>query len=253
VTGRLAERVAIVTGGGQGIGAGIARALAAESAAVVVVGRTRAKVDVIAAALEANGGAALAIEADVGERADLERVVTTTVDAFGGVDILVNNAQDSVHKKLEATTEDDLDRAYRSGPLASFRLMQACLPHFKARGGGNVVNLGSSTALSGDATFGSYAMAKEAIRALTRVAAREWGRDNIRVNVICPAATSPSAEQFAAEHPDRWQAIIRQIPLGRMGDPEADIGRAVVAVVSDDLAYLTGATLLLEGGRIMLP
>jgi NAD(P)-dependent dehydrogenase (short-subunit alcohol dehydrogenase family) len=250
MTERLGGRVAIVTGAGQGVGEGIARALAAAGAAVVVAGRTAAKVETVAGSITASGGIALAVRADVGQRADVERLVSVAVETFGQVDILVNNAQDSVRKRLEDTTEDDLDRAYRTGPLASFRLMQACLPHLKVRGG-SVVNLGSSTALSGDATFGSYAMAKEAIRALTRVGAREWGRYGIRVNTICPASMSPSAEEFGAAHPERWKEIIRQIPLGRMGDPFEDIGRAVVAIVGDDLRYLTGATLMLEGGRFM--
>ena len=126
--------------------------------------------------------------------------------------------------------------------------MQAALPHLRERGGGAIVNFGSSTAVDGNATFGAYAMAKEAIRGLSRVAAREWGRYNIRVNVIVPNASSPPSEAFAAAHPDRFARIQSMLALRRVGDPEADIGRAVVALVSDDLAYLTADTLMLTGG-----
>jgi NAD(P)-dependent dehydrogenase (short-subunit alcohol dehydrogenase family) len=177
--------------------------------------------------------------------------VASTVARFGRIDILVNNAQASVQRTLAETTDDDVALAYRSGALGTLYTMQACLPHLKVRGG-CVVNFGSSTAVRGDETFGSYAMAKEAIRGLTRVAAREWGVHDIRVNCICPASLSPSAEEWADKNPDRFAVVLKGIPLGRMGDAELDIGRAVVALVSDDLRYLTGATLMLEGGRVIL-
>ena len=130
--------------------------------------------------------------------------------------------------------------------------MQACYPHLKARGGGSIVNFGSSTAIQGDVGFAPYVMTKEAIRGLTRVAANEWGRDGIRVNVVCPAGMSPAAEAFRDADPDRFARVLRSIPLGRMGHDIDDIGRAVAALVSDDLRYLTGATLLLDGGRLLV-
>lgn len=129
--------------------------------------------------------------------------------------------------------------------------MQACLPYLKQRGG-SIVNFGSPAAITGDATFGAYAAAKEAIRAFTKVAAREWGRYGIRANVICPAALSPAAAAFRDSHPERFEAVIGETPLGRMGDPKEDIGQAVVALVGDDLRYLTGATLVLDGGRTLI-
>jgi NAD(P)-dependent dehydrogenase (short-subunit alcohol dehydrogenase family) len=126
--------------------------------------------------------------------------------------------------------------------------MQAALPHLKARGGGAVVNFGSSTAIDGAATFGAYAMSKEAIRGLSRVAAREWGRYGIRVNVVVPNALSPAAAAFRDAEPERFARMEAGLSLRRLGDPEADIGRAVVALISDDLAYLTSDTLMLTGG-----
>ena len=251
MAGRLDGKVAIVTGAGQGIGRGITLAFAKEGAELVLVGRTQAKLDATAAEIvEHGGGKAVCVAGDLGKRAEVERVVNAAVASFDTVDILVNNAQDSVQRIIEETTDDDVERSYRSGPLATLYGMQACFPYLKRRGG-SIVNFGSSTALRGDETFASYAMAKEAIRGLTRVAAREWGRYGIRVNSVCPASMSPSAEVWAEENPERFKAVLKNIPLGRMGDAETDIGRAIAALVSDDLHYLTGATLVLEGGRVI--
>ena len=249
--GRLEQKVAIVTGAGQGIGRGIALALAKEGARVAAVGRTAAKVEKVAAEIAEVGGVAIPIACDVSERSAVNDMVAAVVDAWGTVDIVINNAQDSVQRMFEETTDDDIARAYRTGPLATVYVMQACLPHLKRRGG-SVVNFGSSTAIIGTTTFSSYAMAKEAIRGLTRVASRELGPYGIRVNTVCPASLSPSAEQWAKEHPERFEKVLASIPLGRMGDAETDVGRAVVALVSDDLQYVTGSTLILEGGRVIL-
>ena len=251
MAGRLDEKVAIVTGAGQGIGRGIALALAKEGARVAAVGRTAAKVEKVAAEIAEVDGEAMALAYDVSERSAVNDMVAAVVDAWSTVDIVINNAQDSVQRMFEETTDDDIARAYRTGPLATVYVMQACLPHLKVRGG-SVVNFGSSTAILGTTTFSSYAMAKEAIRGLTRVASRELGQYGIRVNTVCPASLSPSAEEWAKEHPERFERVLESIPLGRMGDAEMDVGRAVVALVSDDLQYVTGSTLILEGGRVIL-
>ncbi|NGO42203.1 SDR family NAD(P)-dependent oxidoreductase [Streptomyces ureilyticus] len=248
---RLAGKVALVTGGGQGVGRGIALALAAEGAAVVISGRTESKLKDTAAEIAERGGRACTVAGDVGERDDVDRMVAETVREFGALDVLVNNAQSSVQRKLEKTSYDDVELTYRSGPLATFHAMQSALPHLKASRG-SVVNLGSSAAVQGDPTFGAYAMAKEAIRGLSRVAAREWGPYGIRVNVVCPAALSPAAEDYLATHPEKAAPLYAGIPLGRLGDPESDIGRAVAALVSEEMVYLTGATLMLEGGRTLI-
>lgn len=177
---------------------------------------------------------------------DIDAAVRTAVAEFGGIDALVNNAQSAVQKRLVDTTDADVEICYRSGPLAVLHGMQAAYPHLVARGGGSIVNFGSVAAIEGNATFGSYAMAKEAIRGLSRVAAREWGRDGIRVNVVVPSALTPAADAFREARPEAYQKQLDRIPLGRMG--ETNIGRAVTTLVSDDLGYVTGQTIMLTGG-----
>ncbi|WP_328429781.1 SDR family NAD(P)-dependent oxidoreductase [Streptomyces sp. NBC_00443] len=243
---RLSGKVALVTGGGQGVGRGIALALAAQGSAVVISGRTESRLKDTAGEITERGGKAHTVVGDVGERVDVDHMVAETVREFGRLDVLVNNAQSSVQRPLEQTSYDDVELSYRSGPLATLHAMQSALPHLKSSRG-SIVNLGSSAAVQGEANFAAYAMAKEAVRGLSRVAAREWGVYGIRVNVICPAALSPAAEAYFTAHPEKAERVLAGIPLGRMGDPEGDIGRAVAALVSDDMAYLTGATLMLEG------
>lgn len=253
MVGRLVGKRAIVTGAGQGVGRGIALALAKEGAAVLVAGRTLAKVERTAQEIRSAGGESLAVRCDVGVDGDVAALFGETVPAFGGLDVLVNNAQSvPPNRRLQDALIDDVDLALNTGPIATFRCMQAAFPHLR-EGGGSIVNLGSNTAIEGAPLFGAYAMAKEGIRGLSRVAAREWGRFGIRVNVICPFGDSPSAVEFNDEHPDAAKAILRSTPLGRMGDCEKDIGRAVAALVSDDMSYLTGATVMLDGGLCVRP
>jgi NAD(P)-dependent dehydrogenase (short-subunit alcohol dehydrogenase family) len=250
---RLDGKVAIVTGAGAGIGRGTARVLAAEGAAVTVAGRTLSKCEAVAAEIESAGGRALAVACDVNERAQVDAVVEQTVSTFGPPDILVNNAQGGGmggDHALDSVGDDVFLAAFRGGVLSSVYGMQAVFPHMRARGG-SIVNMASSTGIMGDPGFAPYGTAKEGIRGLTKHAAREWGRYDIKVNVVAPAALGEGAARFRDEAPKRWEAILKQIPLGRMGDPEDDIGRGILALVTD-LQYLTGATLALDGGRCIL-
>ena len=245
----LAGKVALVTGAGQGVGQGIALALAAAGAAVVVAGRTEAKVAETARTITARGGRALAVVCDVFKPEDITRTVARTVEAFGGIDILVNNAYDGAFGPLLSLDDAAFMRGIESGPLASFRFMRACHPHLKARGGGNIVNLATSAAVRWDGSnYGAYAVAKQAVRALTRAAASEWGRDNIRVNTIAPLASSPALAHWIKTDPEA-RTFFETVALKRVGDCEADIGRAVAALVSPALGYLTGATIPLDGGQ----
>lgn len=249
--GRLDGRVAIVTGGGAGVGRGIALALAHEGAAVVVAGRTAATLESTRDEVVARGGRAHAVVCDVTVPADLDRCVETALASFGGIDLLVNNAALVPHGSILEIADELVHAAWEAGPIATMRLMRRCHPHL--RGGGSIVNVSSGITKSAAAPDrAAYAMVKAALDALTRAAAMEWAADAIRVNAIMPFARTDAVDAFLANEPARAQAIASSVPLGRIGDPEADIGRAVAFLASDDAAYLTGATLPLDGGLVYL-
>jgi NAD(P)-dependent dehydrogenase (short-subunit alcohol dehydrogenase family) len=175
------------------------------------------------------------------------------VNTYGGIDVLVNNAQSlAFNESVLAITDESLEVPFRSGLLGSLYFMQACYPHLKARGGGSIINFGSATSVKGMANFGSYAISKEAVRGLTRAAATEWGPDNIRVNVILPSGLTEASRDYFEANPELYSASIGRVPLRRVGDPTADIGHAVAALASDDMQFLTGATLNLDGGSFYI-
>jgi len=246
----LVGKVALITGGGQGIGRGVALAMAGAGAAVAVTGRTLAKVEATAALVRERGGTALALAGDVKNADDLNAVVAATVAELGGIDVLVNSAQEVPLGKLDDVSDEAFVAGFASGPLASLRLMKLVRPHLAARGGGTIFNFCSSAGIRWDMTgYGAYAAVKQAIRALTRAAAAEWGGEGIRVLTIAPHAESPGLKWWIDNNPDEAQAFFRTIPLGRVGTLEHDIGRALVALCGSDLAYLTGATIPLDGGQ----
>lgn len=246
----LDRKVVLITGAGQGIGQGVALAMAGAGASVVVTGRTLAKVEATARMIEERGGQALAVACDVKSADDLAATVERTVATFGGLDILVNNAQEVPLGKLEDVTDEAFLAGFESGPLATHRLMKLARPHLVARGGGTIFNFCSSAGIRWDMTgYGCYAAVKQAIRSLTRAAAAEWGGENIRVLTIAPHAESPGLKWWIENNPEEAQAFFRTIPLGRVGSLEGDIGRALVALAGQDLAYLTGATIPLDGGQ----
>ncbi len=246
----LSGKVALVTGAGQGVGQGIALALAAAGAAVVVTGRTLAKLDATCAMVSERGGQALGIAGNVKDPASLAEMVERTVERFGGLDILINNAQEVPNGKLADVSDEAFLAGFESGPLASFRLMKLARPLMVARGGGVIVNLASSAGIRWDMSgYGAYGAVKQATRVLTRAAAAEWGRDGIRVLNIAPHAESPGLKWWIANNPEEAEAFFKTIPLGRIGKLEEDIGQAVVALCSPAMGYLTGATIPLDGGQ----
>ena len=194
------------------------------------------------------------MQADHGDRESSRSAALRAAEAFGGIDALVANAQSySPVKRLEEVTEKDFDRVLDTGPKGTLWLMQAVVPHMKARGRGRIVTFGSATGITGGAGYGPYAASKEAIRSLTRTAANEWGRFGITVNCICPASVAhrlPPADGDT-ERQAAYAAMFDDHPLGRDGDPEADIAPCVAFLISDASQYLTGQTLMVDGGGIM--
>ena len=246
----LKEKVALITGGGQGVGQGIALAMASAGAKIALFGRTESKLTDTANLIEERGSEALAIVGDVKSGEDLERAVEETVVQWGGVDVLVNNAQEVPLGPLAKISDAAFQGGFDSGPLAALRLMKLVRPSMAKRGGGVMFNLVSSAGIRWDmANYGAYGAVKQAMRPLTRAAASEWGSDNIRVLSIAPHADSPSLKGWIDNNPDEAEAFFKTIPLRRIGRCEEDIGQALVGLCSPEMGYLTGATIPLDGGQ----
>ncbi len=246
----LSGKVALITGGGQGVGQGIALALAAVGARVAVTGRTADKLETTCGLVAERKGQALAIEGNVKDPQQLAAMVEKVASWGDGIDILVNNAQEVPVGKLLDVGDDAFIAGFESGPLASLRLMKLVYPHMAKREGSVIFNLVSSAGVRWDMTgYGAYGAVKQAMRVLTRAAAAEWGRDGIRVLAIAPHAESPGLKRWIKHNPEEAEAFFRTIPLGRVGRLEEDVGRAVVALCGSGLGYLTGATIPLDGGQ----
>lgn len=247
---RLLNKVAIVTGAGEGIGKGVARRFASEGAAVVIAEINEEQGQRTSAEIARDFGArALPVTTDVTRKESVLSMVEATVTSLGRVDILVNNAWGGGdYSRLERKAEARVERAFRMGPMAAFWAMQAVFPHMKQAGGGRIISLCSLNGINAHMYTAEYNMAKEALRTLTRTAAREWARHNILANIICPGAATPSYEAFRRSSPENAAAVLKQNPMGRMGDPERDIGGVALFLASDDSCYVTGNTIFADGG-----
>jgi NAD(P)-dependent dehydrogenase (short-subunit alcohol dehydrogenase family) len=250
----LAGHSVIVTGGTRGIGLGVVRYLARAGAQLMVTGRKPARLEAVAKELSEQGVPHLVMQADHGDRESSRAVVERAAEEFGKIDALVANAQSYIPvTMLEDVTEPAFDLVLNTGAKGTLWLMQAVLPHMKRLGRGRIVTFGSSMGNTGAAGYGPYAASKEGVRSLTRTAANEWGRFGITVNCVCPASAAhrlPPADDGGARAA-AFAAMYENHPLGRDGDPEADIAPAVAFLISDASQYLTGQTLMVDGGGIM--
>ena len=259
--GRLQDKVAIITGAGRGIGRAIALAYAAEGARVVVASRSADTVAAVCEEIRGLNGQALGVTCDVAQKAQIGAMTERAVAHFGGVDILVNNAQSFGTREapqayptrcgVEAGLDAEWDYTLRTGLMATLWGMQAVFPIMKLCGG-KIINFGSVAGQRGEARTAPYNATKEAIRALTRTAAREWGRYKINVNVINPAALTNALAKFQKDFPPpSGTESAQHIPLRRLGDPLKDIAPAAVFLASADSDYITGMTFMVDGGLLM--
>ncbi|MBQ7898946.1 MAG: SDR family oxidoreductase [Bacteroidales bacterium] len=251
---RLNGNVTIITGGGKGIGYGLAEAFAEEGSNLVITGRTEARLIKAKHELEDRYGIeVLPIVADGADEKAIKSVVSQTIEKFGKINTLVNNAQVSKSGlSLVDHTREDFDLAIYSGLYATFFYMKECFPYLE-KTHGSVINFASGAGLFGKLGQASYAAAKEGIRGLSRVAASEWGPYEVRVNVVCPLAMTESLQQWKAEYPELYEKTIHGIPLGHFADPKDDIGRVCVFLASEDAHFVTGETITLQGGSGLRP
>lgn len=250
----LSGRTAIVTGAGQGVGEGIARHLASCGAQVVVAARRAVTGEPVAAAIRAGGGAAQCIETDVTDRASVERCVAATVERFGSLEVMVHNAfRGAVPHRLE---DVDLTRHWApmslTGVWGAFHTAQAAWPHLSAAGSrGRLVLVTSPSGVEGSANVPLYSPVKAAERAIAKSLAREWGPAGVTVNCIAPVAETPALSGAFERDPALRLAIEARTALGRVGDAEHDIGAVVSFLASDAASYVTGQTIVCDGGSFL--
>ncbi len=247
-------RVVIITGGSRGIGLGIARHAGRHGASVVITGRRQERLDAASAELTDVGIEHLTVAGDIGEHSESHRIVAATVERFGRLDGLVANAQSfRPVTPLEAVTEADMDLLLDTGPKAALWLMQAALPHFIKQHRGRIVVMATGMGITGAPGYGPYAASNEALRSLTRTAAREWGTHGVTANCVLPASVAHRAPA-AGSDPAReaaFAAMYDDHPLGRDGDAEHDIGAVVTFLLSDASQYVTGQTIGADGGGVL--
>lgn len=250
---KMEGKVVIVTGGGKGIGFGVSTAYAKEGANIVITGRTKATLENAKAKLEKELDVkVLAVPADGGKEEDVQNVIKQTIEKFGRIDVVINNAQASKSGTLLVDhSKEDFDLAINSGLYGVFNYMKFAFPHLK-ESKGSVINFASGAGLFGKPGQSSYAAAKEGIRGLSRVAATEWGEYGINVNNICPLVMTEKLLEWKEEYPDLYKKTVQQIPLGRFADPEKDIGKLCIFLSSEG-KYITGETISMQGGSALRP
>jgi 3-oxoacyl-[acyl-carrier protein] reductase len=251
-TSSLEGRTAVVTGAGQGVGKGIALALAAAGANVVIAARRAATGDPVAAEINRRAGHASSIQTDVTRRADVEAMVVATVDTYGGLDVMVHNAfKGGLGHRLEDVTAEAWTDFSRTAVWASFYCAQLAYAHLRRSRAGRLVLVSSPAGVEGSVNIPVYAPVKAAQRSMVKSLAREWGADGITVNCIAPVAASPALSAAFRQNPVLEERLSARAALGRIGDPEVDIGSVVAWLASDAAGYVTGQTIVCDGGSFI--
>jgi 3-oxoacyl-[acyl-carrier protein] reductase len=245
---RLAGKVAVVTGASQGIGAGIARALAADGAAVIVnFVKNKEGAASVVEAITQSGGKAVAVGADVSAVTGAEEIIEAAIKNFGRLDILVNNSGGSEYTPLGSITEASFDRIFKVNVLGGLLTTQAAAKHLKE--GGSIINIGSSITSMTPPTMSVYAASKAAVESVTKTLSKELGPKRIRVNCVLPGTTDTEMFRSAVgSDGEQLQGIVRMTPLGRIGQP-SDIASVVTFLASEEAGWVTGAMILTSGGQ----
>lgn len=251
---RMEDRVVLLTGGGGGIARGVARAFADEGASMILTDIYPEGMEKTKAELEHDFGAEVVICVADGSKEDqVKAAIEKGVEHFGKLNVLINSAQTSASGlTLVEHTQADFDKALYSGLYATFFYMKHAFPYLKETKG-SVINFASGAGISGKPGQSSYAAAKEGIRGMSRVAANEWGPYDINVNVVLPLVMTDKLAQWGQENPEMFRKNLDEIPLGRYGDAQKDIGKVCVFLASYDAKYITGDTLFIQGGVGMKP
>lgn len=244
---RLKDKIALITGGGTGIGAATARLFAREGAAVGITGRRKEPLDEVAKEIQAVGGRALAVTGDVAVTSDCQRMVEETTAAFGQIGVLVNNAGTSTLTRADEISDELWDETIGTNLSGAFRLIRAVLPGMISQGSGSIVNVSSVLGQTGMKGAAAYGASKAGLDQLTRVLAVEYADRGIRVNSVAPAWVHTPMNKSVRDHASMYDRLKKRHPMGRFGTPD-EIARAILHLASDEAAWTTGAVLAVDGG-----